>query len=254
MGVAGVNLDLMYGLPHQDVACFLATVELAARLEPDRLALFGYAHVPWMKKHQRLIDEEALPDALIRARQFEAAAERLTDLGFLRIGLDHFARPDDTLALALSCGCLRRNFQGYTADGAETLIGLGASAIGSLREGYVQNEVPIGRYVSTVKEGKLATTRGIRLGSDDYLRRAVIERLMCDGEVDLNAVRHDFGLLGADFTAELQDLEPMVVDGLVDLEGERVRVTPAGSPFVRVVAAAFDRYLPDGTARHSQAV
>ena len=254
IGVKGVNLDLMYGLPHQDVACFLDTVEKAVQLQPDRLALFGYAHVPWMKKHQRLIDEAALPDPLLRAHQFGAAADRLGELGFTRIGLDHFARPEDSLAVALRCGALRRNFQGYTTDGAETLIGLGASAIGSLREGYVQNDVPIGRYVETMKTGRLGTVRGIRLGTDDYLRRAVIERLMCDGEVDLGAVRYDFGLLGADFAEELEALKPMEADGLVRLEGERVRVTRDGSPFVRVVAATFDRYLAQGSARHSQAV
>ncbi len=252
--IGAINFDLMYGLPRQTVEGVARTAELAAGLAPDRIALFGYAHVPWMKKHQRLIDEAALPGPLERAHQFEAAAERLIDLGYEQIGLDHFARPEDPLAVALRCGGLRRNFQGYTADRAETLIGLGVSAIGSFSEGYVQNDPATGRYAQAVRGGQLATVRGVRLKSDDYLRRAVIERLMCDGEVDLAAVRRDFGMLAMRFDAELDRLEPMVADGLVRLDGERVRITPAGRPFVRVAAAAFDRYLGRSEARHSQAV
>ncbi len=252
--IGAINFDLMYGLPRQTVKSVARSAEQAAGLAPDRIALFGYAHVPWMKKHQRLIDEAALPGPLERARQFEAAAARLLDLGYQQIGLDHFARPEDPLAVALRCGGLRRNFQGYTADRAETLIGLGVSAIGCLPEGYVQNDPATGRYAEAIRGGRLATVRGVRLKSDDYLRRAVIERLMCDGEVDLAAVRRDFGMLAMQFNSELDALKPMVDDGLVRLDGERVRITPSGRPFVRVAAAAFDRYLGRAEARHSQAV
>ncbi len=252
--IGAINFDLMYGLPRQTAEGVARSAELAAGLAPDRIALFGYAHVPWMKKHQRLIDEAALPGALERARQFEVAAARLLDLGYEQIGLDHFARPDDPLAVALRCGGLRRNFQGYTADRAETLIGLGVSAIGSLPEGYVQNDPATGRYAETIRGGRLASVRGVHLKSDDYLRRAVIERLMCDGEVDLAAVRRDFGMLAMRFDEEMERLRPMAADGLVRLDGERVRITPSGRPFVRVAAAAFDRYLSRATARHSQAI
>jgi oxygen-independent coproporphyrinogen-3 oxidase len=252
--IGAINFDLMYGLPRQTAEGVARSAELAAGLAPDRIALFGYAHVPWMKKHQRLIDEAALPGALERARQFEVAAARLLDLGYEQIGLDHFARPDDPLAVALRCGGLRRNFQGYTADRAETLIGLGVSAIGSLPEGYVQNDPATGRYAEAIRGGRLASVRGVHLKSDDYLRRAVIERLMCDGEVDLAAVRRDFGMLAMRFDEEMERLRPMAADGLVRLDGERVRITPSGRPFVRVAAAAFDRYLSRATARHSQAI
>jgi oxygen-independent coproporphyrinogen-3 oxidase len=253
-GIEAINFDLMYGLPRQTVAGVVRSAELAAGLAPDRIALFGYAHVPWMKKHQRLIDEAALPDPLQRAQQFEAAAACLLRLGFEQIGLDHFARPEDPLSVALKCGRLRRNFQGYTSDSADTLIGLGVSAISSLSEGYAQNEAAAGRYAAAIRDGRLATARGIRLKCDDYLRRAVIERLMCDGEVDLDTVRRDFGMLAMSFDSELAALRPMVSDGLVRLDGERIRVTPAGKPFVRVAAAAFDRYFRSAAARHSQAI
>ncbi len=253
-GIKSINFDLMYGLPHQGVSEVLESVELAVTLRPSRLALFGYAHVPWMKKHQRLIDEAALPDSGLRARQFEAAAIRLKELGYQQIGLDHFALADDSLAIARRCGRLQRNFQGYTTDSARVLLGLGASAIGSLPEGYVQNDPAIGRYAHSIRAGRFATVRGIRLKTDDHLRRAVIEALMCTGEVDLDVVRQDYGMLGASFDRELASLLPLARDGIVEIEGLRIRVTEVGRPFLRAAASHFDRYLEAGEARHSQAV
>ena len=142
-GVEAINLDLMYGLPHQDRNGIERTVSAALGLSPDRLALFGYAHVPWMKRHQRLIDEKALPDAVTRWAQFGHAGDCLAAAGYVPIGLDHFSKPDDTLAKAQTRGELHRNFQGYTVDAADALIGLGPSAIGALPVGYVQNQVPL---------------------------------------------------------------------------------------------------------------
>jgi len=253
-GIVAVNLDLMYGLPRQTEAGVRAMVELALRLEPARVALFGYAHVPWMKSHQRLICEAELPNASDRLRQFAAAAARLTEAGYRAIGLDHFARDDDGLAAALDAGRLRRNFQGYTADDAPTLLGLGASAIGNLPQGYVQNVQPLADYRRTVADGRLPIARGIALSADDRLRRDVIERLMCTLDVDLDAVRLRHGAAGPVFDAEGGRLAALAKDGMVEIDGSVVRMTEAGRPFVRIVAAVFDSYLQHGLARHSQAV
>jgi oxygen-independent coproporphyrinogen-3 oxidase len=246
-GIRGINLDLIYGLPHQTVGRVLRSVEAALALRPDRVALFGYAHVPWMKRHQRLIDEAALPGPTERAAQLEAAAARLGEAGYVAIGLDHFALPEDSLALALREGRLRRNFQGYTTDPAPVLIGLGASAIGSLPQGYVQNAAPLPAYRDAIRAGRLATVRGVALSEEDRLRRAIIERLMCDFAVDLNGSAELF----AD---ELEALEPLAADGLVSIEDGVVRVEPQGRPLVRTVCAQFDAYLAQGVARHSRAV
>ncbi|MFQ5763896.1 MAG: oxygen-independent coproporphyrinogen III oxidase [Rhodospirillales bacterium] len=252
-GIGAINLDLMYGLPRQRVEDVVRTVDLVHRLRPDRLAVFGYAHVPWLKAHQRLIDEDALPDGPQRMAQMAAAAERLAGLGYRAIGLDHFAREGDSLARALDEGRLRRNFQGYTTDRARVLLGFGASAIGSLRDGYVQNEVPIRAYARAIETGRLACVRGVELSDDDRLRRAVIERLMCGLEVDLRAEARRFGS-SERFAAELAGLAPLAADGLVAIGDGRVRVTEAGRPWMRTVAARFDRYLERGVARHSRAV
>ena len=253
-GIGGINFDLMYGLPRQWVADLLRSIDLAASLAPDRIALFGYAHVPWMKTHQRLIKDSELPDETARWAQAEAAAARLQALGYLRVGLDHFARPEDPLARAASEDRLRRNFQGYTDDPAEALIGLGASAIGSLPQGYVQNVVPIRDYQAAVAAGRPAVLRGRRLSADDRLRRAVIEDLMCRLKVDLAGLCAGFDADPADFAEEIAALDGMAADGLVEIEGSEIRVTEAGRPLVRSAAAVFDRYLKSGTARHSRAV
>ena len=253
-GIADVNLDLMYGLPRQTEAKVEAMVDLALRLAPARVALFGYAHVPWMKSHQKLIDEKALPGAVERLHQFAAASARLSAAGYLPVGLDHFARPDDALSAALATGRLHRNFQGYTADDAPVLIGLGASAIGTLPQGYVQNAQPLADYRRAIEAGRLPTVRGIALSADDRLRRDIIDRLMCTLRVDFDAVCREHGSAGETFAAERARLAPLEADGLVRLDAGEIVVTEAGRPFVRVVAAAFDAYLQPGAARHSRAV
>lgn len=250
-GIADINLDLMYGLPRQSVDDVRRSAELAAALAPQRLALFGYAHVPWFKRQQRLIDEAALPGLSERLAQAQAAADTLSAQGYEAIGLDHFARPDDELAVAARAGRLRRNFQGYTTDMADALIGIGTSAIGRLPQGYVQNAPDIAGYTRAIDTGRPATAKGIALGGDDRTRGAIIERLMCNLAVDLD----DFagansGGFGDEVTA-LRDLEDA---GVVEIEGSRLAVTGPGRPFVRLVAAAFDAYLPARQARHSLAV
>jgi oxygen-independent coproporphyrinogen-3 oxidase len=253
-GIAGINLDLMYGLPGQTPETILRTIELAHSLAPDRLALFGYAHVPWMKTHQRLIDESRLPDAAQRWALMTLANDRLQELGYVQIGFDHFARADDPMVLALNAGRLSRNFQGYAVEEASTLIGLGPSAIGTLPQGYVQNQPEIGAWHRAIGEGQLATVRGIALSDEDRLRRAIIERLLCDFAVDLDAMTRAHGMSGRRFAQEKLRLNELARDGLVELEGEQVRVTALGRPLARLAAACFDTYLETGKARHSKAV
>ena len=252
-GIGAVNFDLMYGLPEQSADDVVRSVNFAHRLAPDRLAVFGYAHVPWMKTHQRMIDEKSLPGPAQRIDQFAAAAKRLNELGYRSIGLDHFARRGDALSVALDEGRLRRNFQGYTADRADVLLGFGASSIGSLGEGYVQNAVPLRDYRRRIRDGNLAVVRGIELTAEDRLRRAVIERLMCGYEVDLTALA---AAAGSDetFAAERAALATMAADGLVEWKDGRLSITERGRPWMRTAAAVFDRYLETGEARHSRAV
>ncbi len=251
-GVAQVNFDLIYGLPHQTVASCIDTVEKAVALRPDRLAVFGYAHVPDFKKHQRLIDGDALPGSAARVEQATAIAGALTAAGYVQIGLDHFALPGDPLALAQAEGRLRRNFQGYTTDACETLIGFGASAIGHTPQGYVQNDVAINRYARAVLEGGLATARGYRLTQDDRLRAAVIERLMCDFAVDLPAICDRFGADPATLTEGNPRLARALAEGLAEMENGRLRMLGELRFLVRVVAAAFDAHLEAAPRRFAQ--
>jgi len=254
-GIDSINVDLMYGLPHQTEARVLASVDAVLRhLEPQRIALFGYAHVPWMKKHQGLIDTAALPDASARFAQFMAAAERLQAAGYDWIGLDHFALPDDSLAVAARAGRLHRNFQGYTTDDAPVRLGFGPSAIGMLSQGFVQNAVPMHAYRNAVADGCLPVVRGLAIDDEDRLRSAVIERLMCDLTVDLGAQCRAFGRPAGHFDAALAALGEMEADGLVVRDGARVTVTPRGRPFLRNACAAFDAYLVPGEARHARAI
>lgn len=253
-GIGRLNLDLMYGLPYQTVARVAAMAERAVALAPSRVALFGYAHVPWMKSHQKLIDESALPGVEERLQQYRAAADVLIARGYHAIGLDHFALPGDPLAGAAAAGRLRRNFQGYTTDEAQVLIGFGASAIGSLPQGYVQNAAPLKAYRIAVAEGALPTARGIALDAEDRLRRSVIDSLMCALSVDLDAVCRAHGVAADRFALEMERLKPLAADGLITLDGARIGVTEEGRPFVRLAAAVFDAYLETGAARHSRAV
>ncbi len=253
-GIGRLNIDLMYGLPRQSVDDVIATADKVTALAPSRVAVFGYAHVPWMKRHQRLIKDAELADGMTRWRQYQAAAKRFAEAGYAAVGLDHFARPDDPLARAAAEGRLRRNFQGYTTDRAPALIGFGASAIGALPAGYVQNQPDINGYKAAIAEGRMATLRGLVLDDEDRLRRDVIESLMCNLAVDLADMARRRGRGTGAFTAELAALQTMQEDGFVEMTGERIAVTREGRPLVRAVAAIFDRHLKAGAARHSMAV
>lgn len=253
-GVASINVDLLYGLPHQTEDTVMHTIERMLSLRPDRIALFGYAHVPWMKPAQKLLDEAALPDASARHVQQTAATHRLEHAGYVRIGLDHFARAADSMARAMAAACVHRNFQGYTTDGAQTLVGFGASAIGKLHDGYVQNASGVVAWRAAVDADRLPVARGIALSEDDRIRGAIIERLMCDFRVDLSDFAELPGLIGDGLQTELRRLRCFIDDGLLVRDGFRLLVTEAGRPFVRSMAAVFDRYLGRSTARHSKGV
>lgn len=241
----GINLDLLYGLPHQDMASCDETAAMAIALAPERLSIFGYAHVPSFKPHQRGIDAAALGGSAERLAQFEAMASALVDAGYVEVGLDHFALPHDKLARAAAEGRLHRNFQRYTTDGCRTFIGLGASSIGRLPQGFVQNAVTIPDYERRIADGQLATVRQCAFSGEDLRRAAVIERLMCDYRVDLSG--------SADLVDE-DRLAPLVDDGLVRRAGALLSVEAVGRPLVRAVAAAFDAYLEPGRCGHARTV
>ena len=253
-GVAAVSFDLMYGLPGQTADNVAASVRQALTLNPDRVSVFGYAHVPWMKKHQVMIRDAELPDLDERWAQAEAADEALLGAGYVRIGLDHYARPNDPLAVARRIGRLRRNFQGYTDDPAPVLIPIGPSAIGRLPAGFVQNAAATNLWSRAISQGRLPTARMLRLTPDDHLRAAVIERLMCDLKADVGAicVAHGYAETALDdAVARASALQP---DGLCSVEGRRIAIPEAASRMMRVVAACFDARLTDGPARHAKAV
>ncbi|SCY72218.1 oxygen-independent coproporphyrinogen III oxidase [Microvirga guangxiensis] len=251
-GVTGMNLDLMYGLPYQTTESILRTVDQALQLDPDRIALFGYAHVPWMKRHQALLPEEAMPDAIQRVEQNSAAASALMNAGYVQIGIDHFAKPTDPMVIRQREGRLHRNFQGYTTDEATALIGFGTSAIGSLPQGYIQNAPSTVAYREAITNGRLPTVRGVALTDDDRLRRSIIERLMCDFAVDLERIAPDNSR--PDFSAEIVALDLLARDGLVKRDGLIIEIPEESRLLVRNVCAAFDRYLESGAVRHSRAV
>lgn len=253
-GIDSVNLDLLYGLPHQTVESATATFRQALHLAPDRMALFGYAHVPWMKKHQTQIKDEWLPDGMERYAQSEAVRALALDAGYRAIGIDHFAMPGDTLTLASIQGRLRRNFQGYSADQCDAIIGLGPSAISQFAQGYLQNTPATGDYTRRIEDEGLATVRGVALSEDDRVRRWVIEKLMCDFRFSSDDTIRRFGALASDVIMQAKHLAAMESDGLCEWRDHGFDVTPKGRPFVRLIAARFDTYFSAAPTRHSAAV
>ncbi|WEX91732.1 oxygen-independent coproporphyrinogen III oxidase (plasmid) [Sinorhizobium garamanticum] len=242
-GVSRINFDLIYGLPHQTVKSCVETATAAVAMRPNQLAVFGYSHIPSAIKNQRLIEKTALPDNAARAEQAAAVAETLVAAGYREIGLDHFALPGDELTLAQKAGRLRRNSLGYSADTCKTLIGFGASAIGRVGEGYVQNEVALESYSRHISAGRLATSKGHRLTDQDRVRATIIERLMCDLQVDVAAICAAHGLDPVPFLDTVERLAMLADDGIVDVENGFIRVRHDYRFVIRAVAAAFDAYL-----------
>jgi oxygen-independent coproporphyrinogen-3 oxidase len=243
VGFSGINVDLCYGLPAQTRETFAATVEAVAALRPDRLALFGYAHVPWLKPRQKLIDAASLPRAELRLQLVADAHARLAAAGYVAIGFDHFALPGDPLAEAAAQGTLHRNFQGYTTTRTDALVGLGLSAISDLPEAYAQNARTLGGYYAAVEGGRLATERGVRRTPDDRVRGDLIRRIMCEFRLNVPAVEAVHGLSFAEaFASELAALRRLEEDGLVSLARDTIALTPLGRLFVRNVAVVFDAH------------
>nr|WP_272210862.1 oxygen-independent coproporphyrinogen III oxidase [Marinicella sp. W31]MDC2876780.1 oxygen-independent coproporphyrinogen III oxidase [Marinicella sp. W31] len=252
-GVGSVNCDLLYGLPYQSLDTLSRTVEQIISLRPDRIALFGYAHVPWMKKHQTLIPEQALPDSEARFEQMTLAGGKLVDAGYTQIGIDHFALPEDSLAKAAKSGRLRRNFQGYTDESADALIGLGASSISEVPQGYWQNIPAIGEYGRLAEAGELPVVRGIALDDEDRLRGFVIEKVMCAYGFSSCELRARFGASAEPVIAEAKAYARLNPD-ICRFDAFGFRLQKVAFPFARSVAATFDTYLGGGRGRHSSAV
>jgi len=248
-GITRINFDLIYGLPLQTQQSLHETCETVASLQPDRVACYGYAHLPKRRANQRMIDSSLLPGAFERFRQAEVVAESFCQLGYEAIGLDHFARPDDPMAVAMHEKRLHRNFQGYTDDDSSVLIGFGASSISEFPQGYAQMVADTGQYRRAIEAGGLATVRGIAVDDDDSRRALLIRDLMCRFEVDLS--RYGGKEL---FAAELARLTPLVADGLVREADGVISIAKAGRPFVRVVSALFDIYRNKNIVQFSAAV
>jgi oxygen-independent coproporphyrinogen-3 oxidase len=243
VGFSGINLDLCYGLPEQTAETFARTVAEVIALRPDRVAIFGYAHVPWLKPLQRLIPAAALPRADLRIRLMAEAREALLGAGYLAIGLDHFALPDDDLGRAAAAGTLNRNFQGYTTTDTDALVGLGLSAISDLPGGYFQNARTLAAYHAATRLGALPTERGVRRTEDDVVRGEIIRTLMCRSRLDVAAIERRFGLRFSDaFAPELGELRALEAQGLLTIADDALELTALGSAFVRNVARVFDAY------------
>ncbi|HKV13210.1 MAG TPA: oxygen-independent coproporphyrinogen III oxidase [Thermoanaerobaculia bacterium] len=243
-GIQSFNVDLIYGLPHQTPERFAATVREVLRMSPDRLALFNFAYLPQMFKHQTAIDAAALPDPEAKLRMLEETSNTLAQAGYVFIGMDHFAKPEDPLAQALKNRTLHRNFQGYTTCGETDLVGFGVSSISFVDGGFAQNVKTIAEYSEAMQAGRFATCRGLDINADDYLRRDVILRLMCDFRLDKRDVERRYGVdFDRYFGADVAKLAPMVADGLVEVSPDRIEVTPVGRLLVRNIAMCFDAYL-----------
>ncbi|QNG99466.1 oxygen-independent coproporphyrinogen III oxidase [Pseudomonas sediminis] len=241
-----VNIDLIYGLPKQTPERFARTVAEVIALQPDRLSLFNYAHLPERFMPQRRINNDDLPSPGDKLAMLQASIEQLTRAGYRYIGMDHFALPDDELAIAQEEGTLQRNFQGYTTHGHCDLIGLGVSAISQIGDLYSQNDSDIASYQQTLGNGQLATRRGLHCNADDRLRRAVIQQLICHFELRFADIERAHGVVFRDYFAALwPELEQLAGDGLIVLDEQGIQVRPAGRLLVRSLCMLFDRYLND---------
>jgi len=257
-GVTSLNLDLIYGLPLQTPASLTRTLDDTLALRPERLSLFSYAHVPWLKPAQRIFeDRNQLPSSEQKLALFALARERLLAAGYVDIGLDHFARPDDPLALAQKSGTLHRNFQGYSTRAGASLYAFGLSAISSTADTYRQNHKTLDAYRGALISGRLPVERGLTLTSEDLHRRTLVMRLMCDRRLDFASLLRDAGIdLLADYARELASLSDLVADRIVELDQDGLRVTALGAPLLRVVAMRFDAHFAPAAKerRHAMSV
>ncbi len=254
LGFEGINIDLIYGLPFQTVASFSQTVDTIASWRPDRIALFSYAKVPWLKPHQRAIPEESLPSTEEKFEIYARARSQFMKKGYIAIGMDHFSLPEDPLSIGYTQGKLYRNFQGYSLGLAENMVGLGVSSIGFVGQGYFQNVKELDEYESCLTLGKIPLSRGLVLNEEDKRRRWVIQSWMCHFEVDKTEFQRQFSLpFDLHFSACRLALDELIADGLVLASEDRYTATPIGRLFIRLIAAAFDEYLTP-TLQFSQSV
>ncbi len=255
-GFSSINVDLIYGLPLQTASSFSRTIDDVLSLDPDRLSVFSYAHVPWIKPAQRIFDDrEQLPSAEEKLGMFAVAHTKLTRAGFVDIGLDHFARPDDELALAQRAGTLQRNFQGYSTHAGASLYGFGMSSISSTATTYRQNEKTLPAWRAALDAGQLPIERALRLTPEDLRRRTIIMRIMCDRGLDFAALSREFGFDFADlYVNELASLADLEADGIVRHTTRGFEVTPLGVPLLRVVAMRFDATFAPGKTQHSRTI
>jgi len=251
-GVTSVNMDILYGLPHQTKERMADSVQRVLSMNPDRVALYGYAHVPWMAKRQVMIPADTLPDAEARLDLFDTGRELFLWDGYTEIGIDHYARPEDSMATAATAGTLHRNFQGYTDDTSEVLIGIGASAISRYPQGYAQNISTSSKYATAIDQGGLATERGHAMTADDKLRAAMIERLMCDFALDLDALAKAFDT-PAPVLMEMTASMRRKFSDQIEVRGNTIRLAQHARLIARLAAQEIDAYLmPEG--RHSRAL
>ena len=250
-GISQINLDLIYGLPYQTRESFRDTIEAVAEISPDRIAVYNFAYVPWIKPHQKLIPIEILPKATSKLALLELAIQELSDAGYEYLGMDHFAKPNDSLVQAQRSQTLHRNFQGYSTQGDTNLLAFGISAIGRVENSFAQNVKELQPYYERLAEWKLPIEKGYELTRDDSAREYAIMQLMCN----LNVDKEEFGrLFGTDFDTyfegELQELEPLADDGLIDIQYASVEVTDRGRYFLRNIASTFDAYLPSASVKN----
>ncbi|NJM13518.1 MAG: oxygen-independent coproporphyrinogen III oxidase [Synechococcaceae cyanobacterium SM1_2_3] len=243
-GFKSISVDLIYGLPFQTVAGFSRTVDEIIAQNPDRISVFNYAHLPDLFKTQRQIDASALPPPAVKLEILKAVIEQLTTAGYVYIGMDHFAKPDDELALAQQAGTLYRNFQGYSTHADCDLIGFGATSIGMVGDSYSQNLKGLEEYYARIDSNRLAVFRGVQLNADDRLRRAIITALICNFSLKFAAIEREYGVAFHDaFRPELAELADMQTDGLLTLDAAGIQVLPPGRLLIRNICMAFDRYL-----------
>jgi len=259
LGFKSINVDLIYGLPFQQVETFKHTLDQVLTIRPDRVAVYGYAHMPWLKVHQRRIEESTLPSPQERLELVAATAQAFQGAGYLAVGMDHFALPEDDMGRAREAGTLWRNFMGYTVRHAPDSIGFGMSAISDVEGHYVQNHHKLNRYQDAVRDHKLPAARGYALSDDDKIRRHVITALMCNGRLDIPALEKHLGIEFFTYFADAWEaLASLEADGLATRTETTLELTELGAPFVRNAAMAFDAYLEermtDGKARFSRTV
>ncbi len=256
--IKSINMDLIYGLPYQTLETFKKTLDKALMLDTDRLAVFNYAHVPWMKKTMRKIDETTLPQPSVKLEILKYTIDFLTSNGYKMVGMDHFAKPEDELFLAIEKGELHRNFQGYTTKGGADLIGVGLTSIGEGISHYVQNIKEMKAYEKAIDEGKLPVQRGIKLNKDDIIRKSVIMELMANFKLNIKNVEKEFGIVFKDYFKDaIKELENFEKDELISIDDNYIKVTNTGSLLIRNISMPFDAYLkkiPESKRKFSKTV